>query len=287
MKSSGENSISIHGRSCDLCSGEEFRVVEEDSPFRVLRCLQCSLTFVHPVPEGAALAGHYDGDYYREWIEHQRKRRAAMWRKRLDRVEKAAHRGRLLDVGCGEGMFLCEAAARGWMTWGTELSPYAARYASTALGREIFCGELYDASFPQEFFDVVTLWHVLEHVREPARYLAEIRRVIRPGGLLVIAVPNVDDLLMQAAYRIVRGRPLRLFSKEDREIHLYHFSARTIGMYLERFGFSAIRIGPDYGIVEPGKKWLNFAAVIPYHLFGLKMFNAIEAVATPLGVQRT
>ena len=103
MKSSGENSRSIHGLSCDLCSGKAFRVVEEDPPFRVLRCLRCSLTFVHPVPEGAALAGHYDGDYYREWIDHQRKRRAAMWRKRLDKVEKAAHRGRLLDVGCGEG----------------------------------------------------------------------------------------------------------------------------------------------------------------------------------------
>ena len=113
MKSSGEHSLTIQGLSCDLCTGEEFRVVEEDPPFRVLRCLRCSLTFVHPVPEGAVLAGHYDGDYYREWIEHQRKRRVAMWRKRLDKVEKAAHRGRLLDVGCGEGMFLCEAASEG------------------------------------------------------------------------------------------------------------------------------------------------------------------------------
>jgi 2-polyprenyl-3-methyl-5-hydroxy-6-metoxy-1,4-benzoquinol methylase len=283
MKSSGENPLSIHGLSCDLCSGEAFRVVEEDSPFRVLRCLRCSLTFVHPVPEGVALAGHYDGEYYHEWIEHQRKRRAAMWRKRLDKVEKAAHRGRLLDVGCGEGMFLCEAATRGWTTWGTELSPYAARHASLALGREIFCGELYDASFPREFFDVVTLWHVMEHVREPARYLKEVRRVIRPGGLLLVAVPNVDDLFMQFAYRIVRGRPLRLFSKEDREIHLYHFSAKTIGMYMEKAGFAVSRVGPDFGIVEPGKQLINAVAAACSYLGGLKGYNSLEVHARPAG----
>jgi|WetSurMetagenome_2_1015567.scaffolds.fasta_scaffold00525_8 2-polyprenyl-3-methyl-5-hydroxy-6-metoxy-1,4-benzoquinol methylase len=283
MKSSGENSLSIHGLSCDLCAGKEFRVLEEDPPFRVLRCLQCSLTFVHPVPEGAALAEHYDGDYYREWIGPGRKSRAAMWRRRLDRVERTGARGRILDVGCGEGVFLSQAAKRGWETWGTELSPYAARHASSSLGGDIFCGELYDASFPGHFFDVVTLWHVLEHVRQPARYLAEIRRVIRPGGLLVVAVPNVDDLFMQAAYRIVRGRPQRLFSKEDREIHLTHFSARTIAMYLERTGFSRIRIGPDFGIVEPGKRLINAAAAACGYLGGLTVCNSLEVHARPAG----
>jgi 2-polyprenyl-3-methyl-5-hydroxy-6-metoxy-1,4-benzoquinol methylase len=231
-----------------------------------------------------ALAEHYDGDYYREWIGPRRKRRAAMWRKRLDRVEKAGVRGRLLDVGCGDGVFLSQAEKRGWEIWGTELSPYAARQASSSLGGDIFCGELYKASFPGHFFDVVTLWHVLEHVREPARYLAEIRRVIRPGGLLVIAVPNVEDLFMQFAYRILRGRPLRLFSKEDREVHLYHFSAKTIGMYLERAGFSLMRIGPDFGIVEPGKRLINAAAAACRYLGGLKIYNSLEIHARPAGL---
>jgi 2-polyprenyl-3-methyl-5-hydroxy-6-metoxy-1,4-benzoquinol methylase len=282
MKSSSENILSIPGLSCDLCTGKEFRVVEEDFPFRVLCCLRCSLTFVHPVPEGVALEEHYNGDYYREWIGPRRTRRATMWRKRLDKVEKEGARGRLLDVGCGEGVFLGQAAKRGWEIWGTELSSYAARYASSVLGREIFRGELYDASFPGQFFDVVTLWHVLEHVRHPARYMAEIRRVIRPGGLLVIAVPNVDDLFMQAAYRVVRGRPLRLFSKEDREVHLYHFSAKTIGMYLERAGFSLMRIGPDFGIVEPAKRMINSAATACGYLVGLKVYNSLEVHARPV-----
>jgi 2-polyprenyl-3-methyl-5-hydroxy-6-metoxy-1,4-benzoquinol methylase len=281
MKSSGEHSLTIQGLTCDLCSGEKFRVVEEDPPFRVLRCLRCSLTFVHPVPEGVNLADHYNGDYYSEWMGAQRVRRLRMWQARSEKIERLTPRGRLLDVGCGEGTFLELACRQGWNACGTELSAFAAAEASRRLGVEIFCGELHDASFPGEFFDVITLWHVLEHVREPARYLEEIRRVIRPGGLLVIAVPNVDDYFMQAAYRIVRGRPQRLFSKKDREIHLYHFSARTIRMYLERTRFTPTWIGPDFGIVEPGKRLINAAAAACRYLGGLNVYNALEIHARP------
>lgn len=267
---------------CNLCGETRFRVVEEDeAPFRVLRCLRCSLVFVDPQPGRQSLGDHYDEDYYREWMGVQREKRLRMWGARLDRLERLAPRGRLLDVGCAEGTFLELARRRGWDVCGAELSAFAAAAASRRLGLEIFCGELIEARYPDDSLDVVTLWHVLEHVREPARYLGEIRRIIRPGGLLVIAVPNVDDYIMQAAYRIVRGRPQRLFSKEDREIHLYHYSAKTIGMYLERAGFSVMRIGPDFGIIEPGKKLINAAAAACRYLGGLKVYNSLEVHARP------
>jgi hypothetical protein len=84
---------------------------------------------------------------------------------------------------------------------------------------------------------------------------------------------------MQAAYRIVKGRPLRLFSKDDREIHLYHFSAETLRNYLQRTGFECLKISPDYGITEYSKKVVNAIAVALYYTTGLKMFNALEAHA--------
>jgi SAM-dependent methyltransferase len=236
---------------------------------------------VDPQPDLQALGEHYDGEYYREWMGDQRVRRLRMWEARLERLERRAPRGRLLDVGCAEGTFLELARKRGWDVCGTELSAFAAAEAARRTDAEIFCGDLHEARYPGASFDAVTLWHVLEHLREPARYLAEIRRVIRPGGFLLIAVPNVDDLFMQAAYRIVRGRPRRLFSKEDREIHLYHFSARTVGMYLERAGFSVMRIGPDFGIVEPGKRLINAAAAACRYLGGLKVYNSLEVHARP------
>ena len=70
---------------------------------------------------------------------------------------------------------------------------------------------------------MITLWHVLEHTTSPMRTLQEVRKVLKPGGLLALAVPNLDDRLMQAVYRIVKGRKPRLFSIGDKEIHLFHF----------------------------------------------------------------
>jgi 2-polyprenyl-3-methyl-5-hydroxy-6-metoxy-1,4-benzoquinol methylase len=268
--------------SCNLCGENRFRIVEDgEIPFRVLRCLRCSLVFVDPQPERQALGEHYNEGYYREWTGVQRERRLGMWGARLDRLERRVSRGRLLDVGCAEGTFLELAKRRGWEVSGTELSAYAAAEASRRLGAEIFCGELSEARYPDCSFDVVTLWHVLEHVRNPGDCLREIRRIIRPQGFLLIAVPNVDDWLMQMAYRIVRGRPKRLFSKKDREIHLTHFSARTIRMYLEKAQFAPFWIGPDCGIIEPGKKLINAVAAACRVLGDLKIYNALEVHARP------
>jgi len=97
-------------------------------------------------------------------------------------------------VGCATGIFLDGMRRRGWETWGVELNVRAARYARDRLGLEVFVGELEGAAFPDRFFDVVTLWDVLEHVRDPRRTLGEIARISRPEGLLVLSLPNPDCL---------------------------------------------------------------------------------------------
>jgi ubiquinone/menaquinone biosynthesis C-methylase UbiE len=126
---------------------------------------------------------------------------------------------------------------------------------------------------------VVTFWHVLEHVTDPMQYLQEAHRILKSSGLLVIAVPNVNDYIMQLAYRILRGRPSKLFSRDDREIHLYHFSSNTLQKYLQKTGFRCIDISPDYGIIEHSKKAINYISVAFYYITGMKVFNALEAYA--------
>jgi 2-polyprenyl-3-methyl-5-hydroxy-6-metoxy-1,4-benzoquinol methylase len=235
---------------------------------------------VHPFPDIDNLAVHYDEDYYREWISAQKKKRIRMWEGRLNKLEKLRQGGLLLDVGCGDGAFLKLARERGWEISGTEHSSYAANYVGEALGIPVFCGEIFGAGYPDNSFDVVTMWHVLEHVTDPGRYLREIHRILKPSGLLLVAVPNVNDHIMQAAYRLVKGRPLKLFSKDDREIHLYHFSDETLKNYLVKTGFECLKISPDYGITEYSKKMVNFIAAALYYTTGFKIFNALEVYAT-------
>jgi SAM-dependent methyltransferase len=184
-------------------------------------------------------------------------------------------------AGCGmrDSAFLQLAQNNGWEIRGTEYSPYAAKFAGDLLKADIYCGHLMDARYEDSFFDVVTFWHVLEHLHDPMRYLQEAHRILKPSGQLVIAVPNVNDYIMQLAYRLVKGRSLKLFSKDDREIHLYHFSAETLRKYLRETGFECQKISPDYGITDYSKKLINTISVAIYYTTGLKIFNALEAHA--------
>jgi ubiquinone/menaquinone biosynthesis C-methylase UbiE len=268
--------------ACNLCGGRNCEVFEEaEPPFRVLRCRDCTLTFVHPHPKREQLAAHYDGDYYREWLSGQAARRSGIWRRRMARIERLKPTGRLLDVGCGEGTFLALARERGWQIEGTEISAYASDRVSARLGCSIFCGDMGDAGYPENSFDVVTTWHTLEHMEDPLQCLRDIFRVLKPGGILVVAVPNVNDRLMSIAYRMVRRRKYKLFSVQDREVHLYHFSEGTIREYLERTGYDTIRLSPDYGIVDFPKRLINGIAVVPHYLGGPALFNAFEVFASP------
>ncbi len=265
---------------CPLCCGESLRVLEEDaSPYRVLRCRGCGLVYVDPPPRGEALRRRYGSEYYAAWVTRQKTGRKRLWAERLRIVESLVPSGRLLDVGCGEGSFLVQAQRHGWEVAGTEISAWAAEHAERRLRRPVFCGELQHAGYPPRHFDVVTLWHVLEHVAAPLPLLEEIRRILKPSGRLVVAVPNVNDRVMQVAYRLVKRRRPRLFSLQDREWHLFHFSVSSLTRLLVLSGFAVVGFGPDRGVVERSKRLINETAVILSRIFRRSWYNAILMVA--------
>jgi hypothetical protein len=102
---------------------------------------------------------------------------------------------------------------------------------------------------------------------------------MKPCGRLVAAVPNVDDRIMQLVYRTVKGRRPRLFSLEDKELHLFHFSASSLERLLGRAGFACVEVGPDFGIVERSKRLINGVAVAVSRCFNRHWYNSIQMVA--------
>lgn len=267
---------------CPLCSSTRCELAETtEPPHRLVRCADCSLVFVDPIPDSGELSRHYDQDYYAEWVSTQRDKRERMWSRRLKGIENKSTGGDILDVGCGDGLFLELAKRNGWRVQGTDVSAYAAGFASERLGQSVFCGEIWDAGFHEQSFDVVTLWHVLEHTTQPACVLHEVRRVLKAGGTLVLAVPNLNDHLMRLAYRLVKGRRLRRFSLRDKEIHLFHFSVNSIRRLLDAAGFECQQIGPDFGIVELAYRLVNWPAAVLFYILGVHWYNSIQAVASP------
>jgi SAM-dependent methyltransferase len=133
-----------------------------------------------------------------------------------------------LDIGCGDGAFLQSLKSRGWDVYGTETSAAACAIARTK-GISVHEGELASADFPDRFFDVITLWHVLEHIPDPVAELDRIRRMLRDDGSLVIEVPNSDSPTLQ----FCGGQWYGL----DVPRHLQHFSPSTLQHLLDSTGF--------------------------------------------------
>jgi len=175
---------------CLLCGSREFDDIHVTNGCIMRECRECGLCVnasFDPGPGG--MEEHYGPEYHERWYgrKGRRRRRSAGF---LARHLSALRRpGRLLDIGSSEGLFLEAAQARGWEACGIDLN---AEVVETCRGRglRVDMGELGAIPHPDETFDVVNARHVLEHDIEVYRSLAEIRRVLKPGGLLLAEVPN-------------------------------------------------------------------------------------------------
>lgn len=140
--------------------------------------------------------------------------------------------GRLLDVGCATGVHLRQAREAGWRVAGIEIDPEAAERAR-AVTPDIFCGDVRDAPFPPGSFDVVTSFHVVEHLVDPVGALRRMTGWLAPGGLLIVEVPNVDG---------VGGRLFgRYWSGLDFPRHLVQFTPATMAAMVAKAGGRVVR----------------------------------------------
>lgn len=227
--------------SCFICGARLSRkgaggIRFEGREFKVLVCEGCGLGKTSPFLDEAALRSMYSSTYREEDATRfpaplERLIRVVRDGRRR-RVERYAKKGRILDVGCGRGDFLTMMRERGWECSGLELDSRVAQKSSE--GVDLRPGSLSDVRFPDAHFEAVTFWHVFEHVKEPAWTLKECARILKPGGLLVLAVPNLASLQSRLA-----GKG---WFHLDPPFHLYHYSAANIRNLLEKSGFEVLLV---------------------------------------------
>lgn len=264
---------------CNLCGNDETRFlhdvgVRKDGvvdKFMIVECKHCGLVYLNPRPTKETILTYYqDSDYY-AWqnnvrlsykqklkymvieelgqypqlrrffvVKWLRKLTVAILKHHVSIFVPYAKEGEVLDIGCGSGQFLQWLAAHGFHAHGVEISQLAAQRARQ-IGLDVYCGELVDAQYPDDFFDVVIANHVLEHVYDPVGLIREVARILKPNGLFIIGVPNIESY----EYRVfgMDWGPLEVPQ------HTYHFSYNTLNAMLQRNNFSVEKtIGKSFFI---------------------------------------
>ena len=200
----------------------------------IVRCRRCNLVYANPRWEAALVEESYSVVQDQTYVE-EREGRVLTFSRNLQPLEDLVGADqpsrRLLDVGCHIGVMVELAQARGWDAWGVEPSTWASAQAR-ARGLNVVTGTLTDAAIPENYFNVVTMWDVIEHLTDPAAEIRNAHRVVKPGG--IFAIHTID---IESAFARVMGKRWPWLM----EMHLYYFSPRTLGKMLEQAGFQVIR----------------------------------------------
>jgi len=248
---------------CPICGSERILNYSKDDPY-LKECQDCRITFTYPLPEGLTEA--YHEDYYRIWYEKQLKQRVKLWRRRLKTVKKFCKPGKLLDVGTGDGLFLKVAKTANFNICGTEISPAAVRAAKKFYNLDIHLTEIENADFEENSFDVITIWHVIEHVENPLEVMEKLYKLSKPGAVVFVATPNLDKHVARIGYRLKSNKPYPFYSPEG-EQHLFHFTESTLKKIIKKAGFNIIYAGVDFASVRLEFKMLEYASFILSTIF--------------------
>jgi 2-polyprenyl-3-methyl-5-hydroxy-6-metoxy-1,4-benzoquinol methylase len=220
---------------CPLCESSKGIPIHREGSFQMVKCRCCQFIYLNPRPTKATLH-----EFYQEYLPEEESSIEA-WQRMMNPVFKRAARllqrfkakGRLMDVGTGFGFFLSEMKKRGWEVTGVEISQRGLNYARDRLGVKVYSGSLEKAGLSERYFDAVTAFYVVEHLPDPAAFLKECHRILKPGGLLLLRYPHTTPI--KNLLRLL-GIENRLY---DLPAHLSDFSPETVQRLIERVGFDS------------------------------------------------
>jgi 2-polyprenyl-3-methyl-5-hydroxy-6-metoxy-1,4-benzoquinol methylase len=245
---------------CPVCSTPATRLRYSITRFRIYDCAGCATVYLWPQIDDAEVRQLFDRLYtegegsvpelatyydftYRDEPENPLVQTYERW---LDALERERRPGRILDIGCGTGLFLAVARRRGWQPYGVDDCAPAIDHARRHFGLEVWNGQFTDFAAREGLqFDAISMWDIIEHARAPVALLEAARAVLAPGGVIGISTPNQRSILDLVAGLLYHGsfggitRPLEKFYIEQ---HFLYFSPDTLCAALERAGLAPVRV---------------------------------------------
>ncbi len=225
--------------ACPACGAIGRELLFTQKRWNVYKCSSCGLGVLDPRPSPDELAALYRASYFVSHYDEgltpgteamQKRLSQELHRIRFFRSLKKA--GRILDIGCGRGYFLLACRERGYDVQGFDISDDGAAYVKEVLGIPVRTGIL-EGAFEDASFDVITMWHSLEHTPDPAKYLEAAGRWLRPDGVLVIDVPNYTGTDARLKWEA--------WEHWDLPYHFLHFTPKSLDKLLGKHGFFVVR----------------------------------------------
>ena len=243
-----------NAQACKLCGSEQSQVVYLAEPrpapvdmqskyaitnldqkpfFSIVKCRRCQFVFA---------SGHHDVEtiqsFYKDasddlYLSEEKGRRLSA-RNLLKRIKKLKPRGELLDIGCATGFLLDEARQMNYSVVGVELSTWAVKFARERFQLDVRQGSVLELDFPFNYFDVIVMTDVIEHLEDPLQALTKLSRHLKPNGLLCLTTPDIESVL---------SRLLGAKWWGVKHAHLIYFSRETMKKMLDRAGFNLVRVG--------------------------------------------
>jgi SAM-dependent methyltransferase len=226
---------------CALCGGRQFGPQFSCEGFSYVRCVRCGLVQMNPQPEAEPVAGRYGEKHGEDYLSYELANQGNFLRLQelaledsgfggieAELLDSGSRQPRLIDIGCATGALLEKLRNRGWETTGVEISP-SAEYARRERGLDVRSLPLEECRFPGGAFEVALASHLIEHLNDPAGFVAEVHRILAPGGRFLVTTPNIS------------GFQARLFGSRWRSAifdHLYLFSIKTLSRLLTEKGFT-------------------------------------------------
>ena len=266
---------------CNLCGKDDYIVVYKDkyekieteqglvNKFKssgdetlidqVVKCKHCGLMYINPrIKPELIIQGYSEGTD--ETFISQVEGREKTFARGLKFIEKYALKnekkpGKILDIGTAGGSFLHVAKQAGWEVHGLELNKWLCNWAKEHYDLDIQSGTLFEQHYPDNTFDVITLWDVLEHVPDPSAILQECNRILKEGGVIALNVPDSASWMA----KILQSKWVFLLS-----VHLYYFTPSTMKKILEKNNFSLLAKKPHFQILQLGYLTMRMKAYSPF-----------------------
>jgi len=264
-------------RLCPLCSGRESLLINRTGDFRIVRCRECGFTYLENPSQETELYETFWGEddelpevFAGDAQDASLREAYHINRQRVEYLKSLRPNGSLLDIGCGNGFFLTLAQQVGYECIGQEVSQNAIRFARNNFNLSIIDEALENIVQDQKMmFDIITIWHVLEHVNDPILFLKQIYTILKPGGILVVEVPNLNSLKFRLSNWKWEGG-------NHPKYHQSYFIHQTLTEMLQAAGFShSKKMRLSYRL--PGKNRAYTIVKQSLNLLGLDSFISVAA----------